>query len=193
MKQNQVLRGTTNVPAAGMLAALGVILTYVEIPLPFMPPFMKIDISDVPSMIAFFVLGFPTALFVTAVKDIIHLFVSDSLGIGEICNFFVTLTYLSLFRMVMRYGKWAGYGAAILAMTAVAAFLNVYVLLPLYFAAFHIDQSQLLALTRATGNPVESLTGYILLVVVPFNLIKGTLIALVSEVVRRRVQGADKG
>lgn len=170
-----------------MLAALGVILTYVEIPLPFMPPFMKIDISDVPSMIAFFALGFPTALFVTAVKDIIHLFVSDSLGIGEICNFFVTLTYLVAFRYGSIHSRIAGYGAAILAMTAVAAFLNVYVLLPLYFAAFHIDESQLLALTRAAGNPVESLAGYILLVVVPFNLIKGTLVGAVSEIVRKRL------
>lgn len=177
------------IPAAGVLSAIAVLLTYVELPLPFMPPFMKIDISDVPAMVSLFFLGFPTALFVTAVKDIIHLLVSESLGIGELCNFLVTLVYLSMFQYASRYGTKQGYAAAILAMTAVASFLNIAVLLPLYFAAFRIDEAQLFALTQAAGNPVATLQGYLLLVVVPFNLIKGSLIAAVSDLLRRKIAG----
>lgn len=185
--------GRFSLPAAGILTSAGIILTYAELPMPFVPPFMKIDISDVPSLIGLFAMGFPAAVFITAAKDIIHLFVSESLGIGEICNFFVTLIYLAAFRALAPLSRKAGYGAAILAMTAAAAFLNAVVLLPLYFAAFHIDEAQLLAMTRAAGSPVSSMTDYILMAVVPFNLVKGTAIAVVSELLWKKLSASFRG
>lgn len=175
------------VPVIGLLAAAGILLTYLEIPIPFMPPFMKIDISDAASMAGLFALGLPSALLITGIKDLIHLFVSESLGIGEICNFFITVVYLTAFQYGSRFTRHAGYGAAILTMTAAAAILNVYVLLPLYFAAFHINEAQLLAMAGAAGNPASSMAGYVLFVVVPFNLLKGGAIAVVSEMLRRRI------
>lgn len=175
------------VPVIGLLAAAGILLTYLEIPIPFMPPFMKIDISDAASLAGFFALGLPSAILITGIKDLIHLFVSESLGIGEICNFFITLVYLIAFQYGNRFSRRAGYGAAILAMTAAASILNVYVLLPLYFAAFHINEAQLLAMAGAAGNPASSMAGYVLFVVVPFNLLKGSAIAVVSEMLRRRI------
>lgn len=185
--------GRFSLPAAGILTSAGIILTYAELPMPFVPPFMKIDISDVPSLIGLFAMGFPAAVFITAAKDIIHLFVSESLGIGEICNFFVTLIYLAAFRALAPLSRKAGYGVAILAMTAAAAFLNAAVLLPLYFAAFHIDEAQLLAMTRAAGSPVSSMTDYILMAVVPFNLVKGTAIAVVSELLWKKLSASFRG
>lgn len=175
------------VPLIGILSAIGILLTYIEIPLPFMPPFMKVDVSDAASMVGLFALGLPSAILVTVIKDVVHLFVSDSLGIGEICNFLITLVYLTAFHSVRRYGTLPSYGASILSMTAAASFLNVYVLLPLYFAAFRITEAQLLAMTGAAGNPASTMAGYILLVVVPFNLVKGVMIAFVSELLRRRI------
>lgn len=78
-------------------------------------------------------------------------------------------------------------------MTAAAAFLNAAVLLPLYFAAFHIDEAQLLAMTRAAGSPVSSMTDYILMAVVPFNLVKGTAIAVVSELLWKKLSASFRG
>ena len=163
-------RHPLSLPMAGVLAAVGVILTYAEIPVPFVPPFMKIDMSDVP-----------------AVKDIIHLFVSESLGIGEICNFLVSLVYLAAFRCAAPWGRAFGFTAAVLSMTAAAAFLNAAVLLPLYFAAFHIDEAQLLAMARAAGSPAASLSDYILLAVVPFNLVKGAAVAALSSLLWKKL------
>lgn len=152
---------TGRLPVMGMLAALGIILTYIEIPLPFVPPFMKIDVSDVPAVIGLFSMGLPAALFITAVKDIIHLLVSRS--------------------------RFMGWTAAVSAMTAAAAFLNLAVLLPLYFAAFRIDEAQLLAITRSVGTPAADMTDYLLMVIIPFNLIKGTAVAVLSEFLKRRL------
>lgn len=176
-----------SLPMAGVLAAVGVILTYAELPVPFVPPFMKIDMSDVPAVIGLFSMGLPAAVFITAVKDIIHLFVSESLGIGEICNFLVSLAYLAALRCALPWGRAFGFTAAVLSMTAAAAFLNAAVLLPLYFAAFHIDEAQLLAMARAAGSPAASLSDYILMAVVPFNLVKGTTAAVLSALLWKKL------
>ena len=170
---------TGRLPVMGMLAALGIILTYIEVPLPFVPPFMKIDVSDVPAVIGLFSMGLPAALFITAVKDIIHLLVSQSLGIGEVCNFFVSLVYLTALRYIYPRSRFMGWTAAVSAMTAAAAFLNLAVLLPLYFAAFRI--------TRSVGTPAADMTDYLLMVIIPFNLIKGTAVAVLSEFLKRRL------
>lgn len=80
-----------------------------------------------------------------------------------------------------------GWTAAVSAMTAAAAFLNLAVLLPLYFAAFRIDEAQLLAITRSVGTPAADMTDYLLMVIIPFNLIKGTAVAVLSEFLKRRL------
>ena len=148
---------------------------------------MKIDVSDVPAVIGLFSMGLPAALFITAVKDIIHLLVSQSLGIGEVCNFFVSLVYLTALRYIYPRSRFMGWAAAVSAMTAAAAFLNLAVLLPLYFAAFRIDEAQLLAITRSVGTPAADMTDYLLMVIIPFNLIKGTAVAVLSEFLKRRL------
>ena len=132
-------------------------------------------------------MGLPAALFITAVKDIIHLLVSQSLGIGEVCNFFVSLVYLTALRYIYPRSRFMGWTAAVSAMTAAAAFLNLAVLLPLYFAAFRIDEAQLLAITRSVGTPTADMTDYLLMVIIPFNLIKGTAVAVLSEFLKRRL------
>ena len=157
---------TGRLPVMGMLAALGIILTYIEVPLPFVPPFMKIDVSDVPAVIGLFSMGLPAALFITA----------QSLGIGEVCNFFVSLVYLTALRYIYPRSRFMGWTAAVSAMTAAAAFLNLAVLLPLYFAAFRINEAQ----------PAD-MTDYLLMVIIPFNLIKGTAVAVLSEFLKRRL------
>lgn len=172
-------------PMAGLLAAVGALLTYAELPLPFVPPFMKIDLSDVPAVIGLYAMGLPAALLIAAVKSLLHLFTSQSLGIGELCNFLVIAAYLGIARVARPHP--CGAVPAILAMTAVAAVLNAAVLLPLYFAAFRIDEAALLAMTRAAGSPVTSLSDYLLLVVVPFNLIKGAAITTTSRLVWRHL------
>ena len=40
-----------------MLAAIAVILMYMEIPVPFMPGFIKLDISDLPALFGSFIYG----------------------------------------------------------------------------------------------------------------------------------------
>jgi riboflavin transporter FmnP len=179
MKQ---VRRKKSIAYIGILAALGMILSYLEIPVPLMPPFMKLDISEVPSVIGLMAFGLPSSILISAVKNLIHLTISESLGIGEICNFLVALSYLLGWHLMSLTGyRRFSYVCAAVSMTATAVILNISVLLPLYETAFHISEEQILALTRAGGLPVSNIYDYILFVIVPFNILKGAVIGITSS------------
>ena len=56
-----------------MLAALAGALMSLEISVPMMPPFYKLDFSDVPSVIALFLMGPASAAWVEVIKLLIKL------------------------------------------------------------------------------------------------------------------------
>ena len=53
----------------GVFAAISTILMCFELPLPLMPPFLKVDLSGVPILIMGFLYGPLPAIYVTIIKD----------------------------------------------------------------------------------------------------------------------------
>ena len=72
----------------GMLAAVAGALMSLEFSVPMMPPFYKIDFSDVPSIIALFLMGPASAAWVEIIKIIIKLITvgTNSMYVGGICQ-----------------------------------------------------------------------------------------------------------
>src|SRR5659263_701974 len=81
---------TRFIATTGMLSAISAALMFFEFPLPLLPPFLKLDLSDVPVLIGAFILGPLPALAITLVKDLIHLLGTTSGGVGELADFLVT-------------------------------------------------------------------------------------------------------
>lgn len=75
----------------GLLAAVATALMYLELPLTFlfMPPFLKLDISGVPTLIGTFMFGPAAGIFISLVKDLIHLLSSQTGGVGELSDFLI--------------------------------------------------------------------------------------------------------
>lgn len=70
----------------GMLSALATILYYIgEVPMPF-AAHLKIGFSDLPALIGGIIVGPSAAVAVEVVKNILHLFRTDTFGVGEIAN-----------------------------------------------------------------------------------------------------------
>ncbi|MEG1152859.1 MAG: ECF transporter S component, partial [Oscillospiraceae bacterium] len=88
---------------SALFAAIATLLMYVEFPLPFMPPFLKVDLSGVAILIAAFMFGPLQAIGITLVKDLVHLLSTKTGGVGELADFLV----LSVFAVVagMIYAK----------------------------------------------------------------------------------------
>ena len=92
----------------GMLAAVAGALMSLEFSVPMMPPFYKIDFSDVPSIIALFLMGPASAAWVEIIKIIIKLITvgTNSMYVGEFANLIgVALFVIPMWAVYKRGGK----------------------------------------------------------------------------------------
>ena len=77
-----------------MLSAIGFILMFFEFSVPFMPPFIKLDISELPALIGAFSLGPVSGAAICLIKNVLHLFTTNSGGVGELSNFLLGLGFV---------------------------------------------------------------------------------------------------
>lgn len=86
----QSIRITTT----ALLCAIAVLLQYAEVPLPFMPAFIKLDFSDLPELIGAFVCGPLAGVLIALIKNIFHLIASGSGAVGELSNFLLGAVFV---------------------------------------------------------------------------------------------------
>ena len=84
-KNNKVVKLTT----MAMLTAIGTILQYLEVSIPIMPEFIKLDFSDLPQLIGAITLGPGAGVIICLARNIIHMIVSYSGFVGELSNFII--------------------------------------------------------------------------------------------------------
>ena len=114
----------------GMLAAIAGALMSLEFSVPLMPPFYKVDFSDVPSIMALFMFGPASAAWVEIIKILIKLITvgTNSMYVGELSNLIgVALFVLPLWAVYNKMGKSrkaavTGLAASIVVRTAFACF-----------------------------------------------------------------------
>ena len=67
-----------------ILSAFATVLMLLEFSVPFMPDFIKLDFSEFPALIAAFSMGPISGVSVCLVKNLIHLPLSATGGVGEL-------------------------------------------------------------------------------------------------------------
>lgn len=175
----------------GVLGALASAL-YLWPEIPVIPPIYKLDFSTVPILLAGFSMGPLGALFTLLIKDITGLFHSSSMGVGELADFFMTgsLTFIaSAIYLKNRTFKGAliGMGAGIALMAVMGAIMNYFVLIPFYVAVMKLPLEKIIAMIQDTIPSVTNLFRLIVIAVVPFNLLKGVVVSLVTILLYKRV------
>ena len=86
-KQEQKISTRVMVGVA-MLAAVAIVLQYLEFPIPMIiPDFIKFDLSDLPALIGAFAYGPIAGVLIELVKNLIHCAASKSFTVGELSNF----------------------------------------------------------------------------------------------------------
>ena len=177
----------------GVLGALGFALMFLDMPLAFIaPPFMKLDLSDVPALISGFAMGPTYGILVQLVKNILNLSKTSTGGVGELSNFIVGSSFVlvsSLFYKRDRSMKSALIGVifGVMTMSALAMASNYFVVFPLY-AKLMIPMETIINMGKAVNPNIDSLAKMMLLSVLPFNIIKGAVNGLVTFMVYKKVR-----
>ena len=176
---------TRKITAAAIFTALAVVLMYLEIPLPLMPPFLKFDFSEVPVLVGSFALGPVYGIVIELLKNLIHLPVTGTMGIGEVSNFITGSIYVFTAGMVYqrlrtRKGAVMGMLSATLLLALVAAPFNYFVTLPLYGSVLNFSTEAIVGMSAKMNPAITSKETLIVLAFVPFNLFKGIVVALIT-------------
>ncbi len=172
---------------AGILAAISTVLRFLETPLPMIPSFLKLDLSNIPALIGGFALGPIAGTAILLIKNLIYLPFTQTLGVGEIADFIISLTFVLPAALIYKYKKnrkgaviGMATGTGIMSFAA-APLMNYFVLIPFYVGLF-FDNSldKLVGLSAAVNPSITSVWTYILLAVLPFNVIKCVIVSIAT-------------
>jgi riboflavin transporter FmnP len=167
------------VAVCGIFGGLSLVLYLLEvlrIPMGFiftMTPFLKLNFSDVPIMIASFSYGPIVGGLIVFVKILVKCLITKTGFIGEIADLIISLTYIlpaAIIYVFKRKKSGAIIGLIIgtIISTIVACFLNYFILLPMY----HWNM-----------NYVDTIK----LGVLPFNLFKNILISVIVLMIYKKI------
>lgn len=164
-----------------IFSALAAILSLFDFNLPFFPPFIKLDFADLPALIATFAFGPLVGILIQIVRNAIHLFISNTGGIGELANMLVGCSLVGTVGFLYHYVTKKHYPyvaltCGIVTMSIVAMLANYYILLPLF--SLFMPLEQILAFSAQFFPAVHDKYSFILYVILPFNLLKGSLITV---------------
>ncbi len=186
--------GVRGVVQIGMLSAIAIILMQFEVPLPFAPPFYKINFSEIPVLIGCFVMGPLAGAIVELIKVILNVVISGTTtgGVGDIANFLIGCAMCVPAGMIYkkyhtRKSALVGMAVGTVFMTVIGCILNAYVLLPVYAKAFEMPIDALVAMGTAVNHSITSLSTFVIFAVAPFNLLKGVLVSFIVFLIYKKI------
>jgi len=188
MMMNTNIKKVTRV---GVLSAVAAILFLIP-GIPIFPPIYKLDFSTLPPLLGGFAMGPVAGVVITFIKAAIGCITSDSQGVGELADFLVSSALVVSASLIYRRnrtlkGALIGMGVGIVLMTAVGALANYYVLIPFYQNVRGIPVEAIVGMMKAIVPAIDSLWDMILMVTVPFNLIKGTVLCVITGLLYKRL------
>ncbi len=171
-----------------ILSAIAAILFFIEIPVGV--PFYKLDFSTLPAILAGFAMGPVYGLATVLIKDLIHLLVSSSGGIGELADFImsgalVVISALLYSRHKSLKSALIGLGIGTVVMAILGAIVNYYVMLPFYTAFMPMEK--IIEAGAAVIPAIQSKFSFVALITAPFNLLKGVALSVVTFLLYKHV------
>lgn len=178
----------------GVLSAVAVVLMLFEIPLWFAPGFYQIDLSEVVVAIGAFSMGPVAGMIIEAIKILLNLIINGTItgGVGEVANFAIGCSFIVPAALIYQRKKTfqravVGLAVGTLSMSLLGCVLNAFVLLPVYATVFGMPMEQLVAMGTAVNASITNLTTFVFWAVLPFNLLKGVISAVLTLLLYKRV------
>ena len=174
----------------GLLSAVATVLMYLEFPVPFMPSFIKFDVSELPALIASFAFGPIEGAVVCLIKNLIKLPGTMSGGVGELCNFFLGISFVVPAGLLYRFRKdrksaliGSLIGAFLMALISLP--LNYFIVYPVYTALMPLEA--IISAYQAIYPGVNGLFSCLLIFNLPFTLLKGLVDVLITFLVYKHI------
>lgn len=173
-----------------VLAALSTALMYLEFSVPIVPEFLKYDFSDLPALIATFGVGPMAGVAVELIKNVIHLPMTQTGGVGELANFIIGTCYVLPAGLIYRYrkgklGAFLGSLGGTLLASLMSLPVNYYITYPVYTKFMPLEG--IIGAYSAIIPAANTLWRALLLVNLPFTLVKGLVNVGITFALYKRI------
>ena len=189
------LWSTRTMVKVSVLGVIGFVLMFFEMPLIFLaPPFIKMDISDLPALIGAFSLGPMAGVIIQLLKNVLNVVIegTTTAGVGESANFVVGSAFAYTAGFV--YFKKRTFNRAVvglvlgtIVMTIVISFANYFIMFPFYAKLFGWPIENLVEMGTAINANITDMKTMIIYAIVPFNLLKGTILTALTILIYKKV------
>lgn len=189
-EQNHKLLSTQNITRIAIMTALSYILyQFVKFNVPIFPAFLDFHISEVPALICGFMMGPASGCLVILFKVLLKLPFSSTVMVGELADLIMGVALVlpaSIIYKHLKSRKGAIIGLCVgVACTIISAILlNIFILIPWYVELFFGGSwDSLVGLCSALYADItiqNFFETYITFAVIPFNLIRGVVNALIT-------------
>ena len=169
------------ITVTAMLSAVACVLNLFDFPIPFLiPTFVKMDISDLPELLAAFSLGPWYGVTVTLLKNLIKLVIkgTSTAYAGELCNFILGASFSFTAGLIYHHKKsrktaliGALVGAVVMALLSIPC--NYYISYPVYTRFMAMDK--IIAMYQSLRPGVNGLLECLIVFNAPFTFLKGLL------------------
>ena len=184
-----------NMTRLAIFSALSYVLyMFVKLPLPIFPQFLELQFSDMPALLAGFMMGPWSGAIVIVIRTVLKLPFSHTACVGELGDliiglaFVLTAAYIYKFRRTLK-GAVVSLAAGVVSTTRVAMLINRVMLIPFY--SWYMGFDNIIGLVRLIFPAVTQDSFYfyyIVCAVLPFNLLRGLVCALVTFALYKQLE-----
>ncbi len=187
-----------------MLSAMGAALMYVNISVPFMPSFIKLDFADLPALIASFAIDPLSGVVVCLIKNLIKLPTTTTGGVGELSNFILSVAFVLPAGLIYKKHKtrkraFIGSLVGAFSMALLGLASNYYVIFPIYTKFIPMEgilgayQAILTNVFRVHSIQIDSLIKALLIFNLPFTFFKGMCSVVITFLIYKKISPLIKG
>jgi len=187
--------GTRRVVFTAVFSAVAAVLMLLEIPLFFAPSFYKLDLSELPVLMCSFYLGPTAGVICELVKVLLKLLLkgTSTAFVGDFANFVVGCALVlpaSVIYHISKSKKTAIIGMIVgtLVMTVFGSLFNAVYLLPKFAELYGIPLDVIIGMGTAVNSAITSVSTLVLFAVVPFNLLKGIIVSVLTFLLYKRLE-----
>ena len=173
--------------AIGMLSAISFVLMLLDFPVPLMPTFIKMDLSDLPALIGGLAFGPIAGMLIALVKNLLHLPMSQTAWVGEASNFILSSFFVvtaAVFYKKKKTKNMAIIGSVVgaVAMALASIISNYFIIYPIYSNFMPIDQiiAAYQAIMPSVGDGTNPLLECLVIFNAPFTFIKGIFSVIIT-------------
>jgi riboflavin transporter FmnP len=195
MISNKKKYSVNTMTKVSILSVIAFIVMFIEAPIFLFPGFLKIDLSDVPALVAGFALGPAAGVAVELLKNILHLLRTSTGGVGEIANFIIGASMVAPAAFIYhkrkdKHGALLGLFIGVIIMSLVGALANYFILIPFYQNFMPIDA--IIGMSAKANSLIVDVKTLIIYGVMPFNLFKGLVVSIFTMLLYKRISGLLK-